>query len=73
MNAEHLRETEVLGESPPVPLCPSQIPHGLIWDRARTAALGGWLLTSRAMARPRIVPQGRSPLGLRVLFKSQSC
>ena len=46
-------KTEVLGEKPvPVPLCPPQIPHGLIWDRTRSSAVRGRRLTAWAMARP---------------------
>jgi hypothetical protein len=34
-------ETEVLEEKPsPMPLCPPQIPHDLIWARTRAAAGG---------------------------------
>jgi hypothetical protein len=41
------------GEKPvPVPLCPSQIPHGLTRDRTRASAVGGRRLTASAMARP---------------------
>jgi hypothetical protein len=36
----------------PVPLCPPQIPHYLIWDRTRAAAVGSQRLTDWAMARP---------------------
>jgi len=40
-------KTEALGETPvPVPLCPPQIPHGLAWDRNRTAAATFWRLTT---------------------------
>jgi hypothetical protein len=35
-----------------VPLCPPQIPHGLIRDRTRASAVGGRRLTAWAMARP---------------------
>jgi hypothetical protein len=38
----------------PVPLCPPQIPHELIWARTRAAAVGSRRLTSWAMARPPI-------------------
>jgi hypothetical protein len=35
-------KTEVLGEKPvSAPLCPPQIPHGLIWDRMRHSAERG--------------------------------
>jgi hypothetical protein len=30
----------------PVPLCPPQIPHDLIWDRTRAAAVGSQRLTA---------------------------
>jgi hypothetical protein len=36
----------------PVSLCPPQIPHVLMWARARAAAVGSWWLTAWAMARP---------------------
>jgi hypothetical protein len=36
----------------PVPLCSPQIPHDLVWDRARAAAMGSQRLTARAVARP---------------------
>jgi hypothetical protein len=36
----------------PVPLCPPQIPHDLIWARARTAAVGSRRLAVWAMAPP---------------------
>jgi hypothetical protein len=40
-------ETEVLGEKPAtVPLCPPQIPHNLIRDRTRAAAVGSQRLTA---------------------------
>jgi hypothetical protein len=35
-----------------VPLCPLQIPHGLIRDRTRASAVRGRRLTVWAMARP---------------------
>jgi hypothetical protein len=45
-------ETEVLGRNlPPMPLCPPQIPHDLIWDQTRAAAVGKRRLTVWAMAR----------------------
>jgi hypothetical protein len=50
------RETEVLAESlPPVPLCPSQIPHDLsrVWTRAATVV--SQRLTAWAMALPLVV------------------
>jgi hypothetical protein len=31
---------------PPVPLCPPQIPHGLIWARTRAGAVGSRRLTA---------------------------
>jgi hypothetical protein len=35
-------ETEVLGEKTvAVPLCPSQISHGLVWDRTWASAVRG--------------------------------
>jgi hypothetical protein len=37
----------------PVPLYPSQISHGLTWDRTRAATVGSRRLTASAMARPR--------------------
>ena len=41
------------GKKPvPVPLCPPQIPHGLIWDRTRVSAVRGRRTTVWAMARP---------------------
>jgi hypothetical protein len=46
-------KTEELGENPvPVPLCPTQIPHGLTQARTRYCAVRGWRLTAWAMARP---------------------
>jgi hypothetical protein len=36
----------------PVPLCPSQIPYDLTWDRTRAAAAGSQRLTAWAVARP---------------------
>ena len=37
---------EALGEeSVPVPDCPSQMPRGLAWDRARASAVRGQRLT----------------------------
>jgi hypothetical protein len=30
----------------PVPLCPSQIPHDLTWDRTRAAAVGSQQVTA---------------------------
>jgi hypothetical protein len=39
----------------PVQLCQPQIPHDLTWDRTRVAAVGIWLLTAWAMARPYIL------------------
>jgi hypothetical protein len=45
-------KTEVLGEKPVlVPLCPTQIPHGLTRDRTRASAVRGRRLTAWAMAR----------------------
>jgi len=41
--------TEGLGQTPvPRPLCPPQMPHGLAWDRNRTAATTVWRLTTWA-------------------------
>jgi hypothetical protein len=46
-------KTELLVEKPvPVPLCPSQIPHGLTRDRTRASVVRGRRLTAWAMARP---------------------
>jgi hypothetical protein len=46
-------KTEELGDKPvPVPLCPPQIPHGLIRARTRASAVRGRRLTTWAMARP---------------------
>ena len=40
-------ERMYFGEKPvPLPLCPSQIPHGLMWDRSRTSGVRGRLLTA---------------------------
>jgi hypothetical protein len=36
----------------PVPLCPSEISHGLTWEWNRVYAMRGWGLTTWAMARP---------------------
>jgi hypothetical protein len=36
-----------------MPLCPPQIPHGLIRDRTRASAVGGQRLSAWGMARPR--------------------
>jgi hypothetical protein len=36
----------------PVPLCPPQIPHDLIWDRTRAAEVGSQRLTAWTMAQP---------------------
>ena len=45
-------ETTVLGgKSVSLPLCPTQIPHGLVRDRRRASAVRGRRLTARAMAR----------------------
>jgi hypothetical protein len=56
-------KTEVLGEKPvPVPLCPPQIPHGLIRDRTRASAVRGRRLTAWAMARPNCAAVGFRPL-----------
>jgi hypothetical protein len=46
-------KTEELGEKPvPVPLCPSQISHGLTRARIRASAVRGRRLTTWDMARP---------------------
>jgi hypothetical protein len=46
------KETEVFKENmPPVLICPTQIPHDLIWDRTRAAGVGSWRLTAWDMAR----------------------
>jgi hypothetical protein len=43
-------KTEVLGEKPvPVPLCPTQIPHGLTRDRTRASTVGDRQLTAWAI------------------------
>jgi hypothetical protein len=45
-------KTEVLGEKiVPVPLCLTQIPHGLNWDRTRASTVRGRRLTAWDMAR----------------------
>jgi hypothetical protein len=35
----------------PARLCPSQIPHDIIWDRTQAAAVGSWRLTASAVVR----------------------
>jgi hypothetical protein len=46
-------ENPELGEKPvPVPFCPPQIPHGLIWSWTWTSAVKGRQLSFWAMARP---------------------
>jgi hypothetical protein len=46
-------KTEEVGEKPvPVPLCPSQIPHGLTRGRTLASAVRGRRLTTWAMAWP---------------------
>jgi hypothetical protein len=46
-------KTEVFGEKPvPVPLCLTQIPHGLSRDRTQASSVTGRKLTAWAMARP---------------------
>ena len=45
-------QTEVLGQSVPVPLRLPQIPHGLSWNSARAFLLPGRRLIASAMARP---------------------
>jgi len=46
-------ETEVLREKPvTMPLCPTQMSHGLAWDRTRVTAVEGKQLTACAMALP---------------------
>lgn len=48
-------KTEVLEENPsPVPLCPLQIPCGLIGDRTWFSAIRGRRLTVCAMTRPNV-------------------
>jgi hypothetical protein len=42
----------------PVPLCPPQIPHDLIWDWTRAAAVESQRLTAWAMARPPLILTG---------------
>jgi hypothetical protein len=41
------------GKPVPMPLCPPQIPHGLIRDRTRASAVEARRLTAWAVARPR--------------------
>jgi hypothetical protein len=38
-------------KSPPVPLCSSQIPHDLTWNRPHAAAVGSWELTAWAISQ----------------------
>jgi hypothetical protein len=40
MECELARETEILGENSPVPLCPPQIPHDMTWAQTRAVELG---------------------------------
>jgi hypothetical protein len=46
------RDRSTRRKSAPVPLCPAQIPHDLVWDRSQAAAVGSWQLTTWAVARP---------------------
>jgi hypothetical protein len=42
------RKSEELEEKPdPLPLCPTQIPHGLTWARTRASMVRGWRLAAK--------------------------
>jgi len=52
MLSGEIRSSLVAGQRVPVPLCPSQNLHGLVWDTTRASAVKDLRLTVWSMTRP---------------------